>query len=78
MANKELQSIAEFCRDNWSDYCDFTIKTADRVCENRFLFDSPRDMERTESTVDFGKKSIGTISSTVMKNLCFNLTVTAF
>lgn len=56
MANKELQSIAEFCRDNWSDYCDFTIKTADRVCENRFLFDSPRDMERTESTVDFGKK----------------------
>ena len=56
MANKELQSIAEFCRDNWSDYCDFTIKTADRVCENRFLFDFPRDMERTESTVDFGKK----------------------
>lgn len=56
MENNELKGIAKFCRDNWQEYCDFTIKTADRVCENRFLFDSPRDMERTENEVDFGKK----------------------
>lgn len=54
--NNELQRIAEFCKNNWIEYCDFTIKTADRVCENRFLFDSPRDMERTENEVNFGEK----------------------
>lgn len=52
----ELERVAEFCKNNWSDYCEFTIKTADRVCENRFLFDSPRDMERTENEVSFGEK----------------------
>lgn len=54
--NTELKNIADFCKKNWSEYCEFTIKTADRVCENRFLFDSPRDMERTESEVAFGDK----------------------
>lgn len=52
----QLKRIADFCKENWSEYCEFTIKTADRVCENRFLFDSPRDMERTENEVNFGKK----------------------
>lgn len=56
MKNDELQRIAEFCKENWQEYCEFTIKTADRICDNRFLFDSPRDMERTENEVDFGEK----------------------
>lgn len=54
--NTEFKNIAAFCKDKWSDYCSSTIKTADRVCENRFLFDSPRDMERTEAEVSFGEK----------------------
>ncbi|MGN0570551.1 MAG: heparinase II/III family protein [Candidatus Fimenecus sp.] len=56
MGNSELQSIAKFCWENWQAYCECTIQTADRVCENRFLFDSPRDMERTENEVSFGEK----------------------
>lgn len=51
-----MNSIADFCRENWNDYCALTIKTADRVCENRFLFDSPWDLERTETMVSFGDK----------------------
>lgn len=54
--NTELKNIAAFCKENRSEYCEFTIKTADRVCDNRFLFDSPRDMERTENEVAFGEK----------------------
>lgn len=54
--NTELKNIADFCKEKWSDDCKFTIQTADRVCENRFLFDSPRDLERTESEVSFGEK----------------------
>lgn len=54
--NTELKTIAAFCKDNWNEYCAFTIKTADRVCDNRFLFDSPRDLERTENEVSFGEK----------------------
>lgn len=54
--NTELRKIADFCKENRSDDCKFAIETADRVCENRFLFDSPRDMERTENEVPFGEK----------------------
>lgn len=54
--NTELKKIADFCKENRSDDCKFAIETADRVCENRFLFDSPRDMERTENEVSFGEK----------------------
>lgn len=54
--NTELRNIADFCKRNWSEYCEFTIKTADRVCDNCFLFDSPRDMERTENEVAFGER----------------------
>lgn len=54
--NTELRKIADFCKENRSDDCKFAIETADRVCENRFLFDSPRDMERTENEVSFGEK----------------------
>lgn len=54
--NTELRKIADFCKENRSDDCTFAIETADRVCENRFLFDSPRDMERTENEVSFGEK----------------------
>lgn len=54
--NNELKSIAKFCKKNWQKYCDFTVETADRVCANRFLFDAPRDLERTEEEVEFGEK----------------------
>lgn len=54
--NTELKNVADFCKDKWRDSCAFTIKTADRVCENRFLFDAPRDLERTEKEVAFGGK----------------------
>ncbi len=56
MKNSELKSIADFCKVNWQEYCDFTIKAADRVCENRFLFNAPWDLERTETEVSFGEK----------------------
>ena len=54
--NTELKKIADFCKANWKADCECAIKTADRVCENRFLFDSPRDLERTEEEVEFGEK----------------------
>lgn len=54
--NTELKKIADFCKTNWKDDCEYAIKAADRVCENRFLFDSPRDLERTEHEVAFGEK----------------------
>lgn len=54
--NTELKRIAEFCRANWEKDCEYTIRCADRVCENRFLFDAPRDLERTEHEVSFGER----------------------
>lgn len=54
METAELRTIAEYCRAHWPDVCQKTIETADRVCENRFLFDMPWDLERTEQEVAFG------------------------
>lgn len=56
MENKELQSIAAFCRENYPETVKKVIETANGVCENRFLFDMPWDLERTEEEIRFPDK----------------------
>lgn len=47
------ESVALYCKKNWPDDTAHAIRTADDVCENRFLFDFRWDMERTWETVTF-------------------------
>lgn len=56
MKKSELQSIAAFCRKNFPETVQKVIGTADAVCENRFLFDMPWDLERTEEEMYFPDK----------------------
>lgn len=56
MEYAEFIKISQYCKQNWSEQCNSAICSADRVCENRFLFDSPWDLERTENEVSFGDK----------------------
>lgn len=46
-----IQEIVKFCKVNWKNECEHIIKNAERVCENRFLFDMPWDMEQTNEEV---------------------------
>ena len=47
---------AQFCKENWPERAKKVISVADDVCENRFLFDMPWDMERTEEALTFDDK----------------------
>lgn len=53
MESSELKIIADFCRKNWVSQTNKIIEIADAVCENRFLFGMPWDLERTEEEVCF-------------------------
>lgn len=53
---KDFWEIAEFCKMYWPEETHHTIKFADAVCENRFLFDRPFDLERTSEEIAFGDK----------------------
>lgn len=56
MDNKELKRISDFCNENWQERCKKVIQVADDVCNNKFLFDMPWDLERTEEPVHFDGK----------------------
>lgn len=55
MNREALRQVAAYCREHWQAECEYVLHTADEVCKNRFLFDSPLDLERTSETVDFGE-----------------------
>lgn len=46
--------VVDFCKKNWQSDVENTLKIANLALENKFLFNSPWDMERTVSVVDFG------------------------
>lgn len=50
---KDYWEIAAFCKTHWQAEVQETLDFADAVCENRFLFDRPLDLERTSKTVVF-------------------------
>lgn len=50
---KDFWKIAEFCKVNWPEESGKVLQFADAVCENRFLFDRPLDLERTSEEVAF-------------------------
>lgn len=50
---QDYWEIAQFCKKNWEIQSQETIKFADAVCENRFLFNRPLDLERTDEEVAF-------------------------
>ena len=56
MISSELKYVADFCRENWKSRTMKVIEIADAVCENRFLFDMPWDLERTEEKLCFADK----------------------
>lgn len=56
MNNKNFERIASFCLEKWREDCEHIIRVADQVCEHRFIFDMPWDMERTSKEVKFDKK----------------------
>ena len=52
----QLKQVAQYCLDYWLDMAAQVIRTADEVCENRFLFEFEWDLEQTHETVAFGKE----------------------
>lgn len=56
MKNFRYSEVSEFCKKHWQDEVSNTFRIADLALENKFLFNLPWDMERTETIVDFGDK----------------------
>ncbi len=50
---RDFWEIAKFCKTNWPEASRAVLNFADAVCENRFLFDRPLDLERTSKEVAF-------------------------
>ncbi len=50
---RDFGEIAEFCKTHWPKESQTVLHFADAVCENRFLFDRPLDLERTREEVAF-------------------------
>ncbi|MCX4366665.1 MAG: hypothetical protein OSJ67_01550 [Clostridia bacterium] len=53
MNNGEYAFITAYCKKYWSDNVKKTIKIADDVCDNTFVFEMPWDMERTDEPTHF-------------------------
>lgn len=54
MPNKmNYWKIADYCKTQYPEIAERILSIADDVLENRFLFDMPWDMERTEEPVQF-------------------------
>lgn len=45
--------VSEYCKKNWKAEVENTLKIADDVCNNTFLFNMPWDMERTNKPTHF-------------------------
>lgn len=54
MENLRYWKVSEFCKQNWQKEVKNTFYIADLALENKFVFNLPWDMERTEKIVDFG------------------------
>lgn len=50
---EEHEMVSRYCREQWPEETEHVLKTAGDVCENKFLFDFPWDMERTWEPVTF-------------------------
>lgn len=46
-------AVAAYCKEHWPKACAHVLRIADEVCENKFLFDQERDLERTWEMVEF-------------------------
>lgn len=53
---ENYKNVALFCKNNWKSVADKVVSIANDVLNNRFLFDMPWDMERTEEIIDFKDK----------------------
>lgn len=51
---EDYSKVVEYCKKNWLSDVENTMHIANLAIENKFLFNSPWDMERTISVVDFG------------------------
>lgn len=49
----EWNKINKYCKEFWPNDVDHVLRVANDVCNNKFLFDNPWDMERTYDTVKF-------------------------
>lgn len=47
------EAVSRYCKERWPQETAHVLRTAGDVCENRFLFDYPWDMERTWEPVTF-------------------------
>lgn len=52
--SENYSKVVEYCKENWQSDVENTLYIADLAIENKFLFNSAWDMERTVSVVDFG------------------------
>ena len=53
MGKINYSEVADFCKKNWQQHSQKVIEISDSVCENKFIFDMPWDMERTQHTEVF-------------------------
>ncbi len=54
-SNEEVQACREYVKIWWPEEMAARLETADQVCENKFIFNLPWDMEQTAEIVAFGE-----------------------
>lgn len=55
-SDAEVQACREYVKKWWPKETDARLEIADQVCENKFIFNLPWDMEQTTEIVAFGEK----------------------
>lgn len=55
-SDMETEACKEYVKTRWRKETVERMEIADQVCENRFIFNLPWDMEQTNRIVSFGKK----------------------
>lgn len=53
MYNIDYKFVSDYCRANWQDEVNNTMKIAENVSDNTFIFNMPWDMERTITPTHF-------------------------
>lgn len=48
--------VAQYCKENWAETTEKVIQIANDVCENKFIFDMPYDLERVDEPTVFEKE----------------------
>ncbi len=55
-SDEEVQGCREYVKKWWPKETDARLEIANQVCENKFIFNLPWDMEQTAEIVEFGEK----------------------